>query len=212
MKKSKKIIYVSGMISAVLVPVIFLFFAIPAYKQINVSVLDLGLPARESANYKIPEEYKFPSPEKGWKYQTIKLPINFSENDEQKYYNLVKELQDKKYDKIGIRFQFNNENTYNDFVKLINLMLKTKQDSYGFRSEDNSFYVVKFKQIEEFKSWCGTNSSMNYIDGDEWNERNKLGNFGYFLSKLPKESFYIIFGYLILIYSAMLKPKMTFNI
>ena len=200
------------MISAVLVPVIFLFFAIPAYKQINVSVLDLGLPARESANYKIPEEYKFPSPEKGWKYQTIKLPINFSENDEQKYYNLVKELQDKKYDKIGIRFQFNNENTYNDFVKLINLMLKTKQDSYGFRSEDNSFYVVKFKQIEEFKSWCGTNSSMNYIDGDEWNERNKLGNFGYFLSKLPKESFYIIFGYLILIYSAMLKPKMTFNI
>jgi hypothetical protein len=212
MKKSKKIIYVSGMISAVLVPVIFLFFAIPAYKQINVSVLDLGLPARESANYKIPEEYKFPSPEKGWKYQTIKLPINFSENDEQKYYNLVKELQDKKYDKIGIRFQFNNENTYNDFVKLINLMLKTKQESYGFRSEDNSFYVVKFKQIEEFKSWCGTNSSMNYIDGDEWNERNKLGNFGYFLSKLPKESFYIIFGYLILIYSAMLKPKMTFNI
>ena len=200
------------MISAVLVPVIFLFFAIPAYKQINVSVLDLGLPARESANYKIPEEYKFPAPEKGWKYQTIKLPINFSENDEQKYYNLVKELQDKKYDKIGIRFQFNNENTYNDFVKLINLMLKTKQDSYGFRSEDNSFYVVKFKQIEEFKSWCGTNSSMNYIDGDEWNERNKLGNFGYFLSKLPKESFYIIFGYLILIYSAMLKPKMTFNI
>lgn len=200
------------MISAVLVPVIFLFFAIPAYKQINVSVLDLGLPARESANYKIPEEYKFPSPEKGWKYQTIKLPINFSENDEQKYYNLVKELQDKKYDKIGIRFQFNNENTYNDFVKLINLMLKTKQESYGFRSEDNSFYVVKFKQIEEFKSWCGTNSSMNYIDGDEWNERNKLGNFGYFLSKLPKESFYIIFGYLILIYSAMLKPKMTFNI
>jgi hypothetical protein len=212
MKKSKKIIYVSGMISAVLVPVIFLFFAIPAYKQINVSVLDLGLPARESANYKIPEEYKFPSPEKGWKYQTIKLPINFSENDEQKYYNLVIELQDKKYDKIGIRFQFNNENTYNDFVKLINLMLKTKQESYGFRSEDNSFYVVKFKQIEEFKSWCGTNSSMNYIDGDEWNERNKLGNFGYFLSKLPKESFYIIFGYLILIYSAMLKPKMTFNI
>ena len=200
------------MISAVLVPVIFLFFAIPAYKQINVSVLDLGLPARESANYKIPEEYKFPSPEKGWKYQTIKLPINFSENDEQKYYNLVKELQDKKYDKIGIRFQFNNENTYNDFVKLINLMLKTKQESYGFRSEDNSFYVVKFKQIEEFKSWCGTNSSMNYIDGDEWNERNKLGNFGYFLSKLPKESFYIIFGYLILIYSAMLKPKLTFNI
>mgnify|MGYP003607791621 FL=1 len=174
--------------------------------------MDLGLPARESANYKIPEEYKFPSPEKGWKYQTIKLPINFSENDEQKYYNLVKELQDKKYDKIGIRFQFNNENTYNDFVKLINLMLKTKQESYGFRSEDNSFYVVKFKQIEEFKSWCGTNSSMNYIDGDEWNERNKLGNFGYFLSKLPKESFYIIFGYLILIYSAMLKPKMTFNI
>ena len=200
------------MISAVLVPVIFLFFAIPAYKQINVSVLDLGLPARESAKYKIPEEYKFPSPEKGWKYQTIKLPINFSENDEQKYYNLVKELQDKKYDKIGIRFQFNNENTYNDFVKLINLMLKTKQESYGFRSEDNSFYVVKFKQIEEFKSWCGTNSSMNYIDGDEWNERNKLGNFGYFLSKLPKESFYLIFGYLILIYSAMLKPKMTFNI
>ena len=100
-----------------------MFFAIPAYKQINVSVLDLGLPARESANYKIPEEYKFPSPEKGWKYQTIKLPINFSENDEQKYYNLVKELQDKKYDKIGIRFQFNNENTYNIYFFFLCLLL-----------------------------------------------------------------------------------------
>jgi len=212
MNKSKKILYVSGMISAILVPIIFLFYAVPAYKQINVSVLDLGLPAKESNNYKIPEEYKFPSSERGWKYQKINLPINFSEKDEQKYYNLVKELQSKKYDKIGIRFQFNNKNTYNDFVKLINLMLKTKQESYGFRFEDNSFYVVKFKQIEEFKSWCGTDSSMNYVDGNEWNERNKLGNFGYFLSKLPKESFYIIFGYLFLIYSAMLKPKLTFNI
>lgn len=211
MKESKKILYVSGMISAIIIPIIFLFFAIPTFKQVNVSVLDLGLPSKESNTYKIPEEYKFPSTEKGWKYQTINLPVNFSEHDEENYYNLVKELQEKKYAKIGIRFQFNDNNSYKDFVKLINLMLKTKQESYGFRSEDNSFYVVKYKQIEEFKSWCGTNSSMNYI-GDEWNERNKLGDFGYFLSKLPKESFYIIFGYLFLIYSAMLKPKLIINL
>ena len=212
MKKTKKIFYVSGIISALIVPLIFLFYAIPTYRQMNVSVLDLGLPARESDTYKIPEEYQFPSPEKGWKYQIIDLPVNFSEKDELKYFAQIKELQSKKYEKIGIRFQLKNENTYNDFVKLINLMLKTKQESYGFRIEDNSFYVVKYKQIEEYQSWCGTKANMDYVDGDEWNERNKLGNFGYFLSKLPKESFYIIFGYLILLYSAMLKPKLTFNI
>lgn len=200
------------MISAVFIPVIFLFYAIPSYRQINVSVLDFGLPAKASDHYQIPEEYQFPSAERGWKYQTVNLPVNFSEKDEQRYYHLVKELQHRKYDKIGIRFQFNNDNTYNDFVRLMNLMLKTKQDSYGFRAEDNSFYVVKLKQTEEFKSWCGTDSGMNYVDGDEWSERNKLGNFGYLLSKLPKESIYLIFGYLILLYSAMLKPKLVFEI
>ena len=212
MKKSKKILYVSGIISAIIIPVIFLFYAIPAYNQINVSVLDIGVPAKESNTYKIPEEYRFPSTERGWKYKIINLPVNFSEKDEFKYFNLVKELQKKEYAKIGIRFQLNDKNTYNDFVKLINLMLKTDQESYGFRCEDDSFYVVKYKQIEEYTNWCGTDSSMNYIDGDKWNDKMKLGNFAYFLSKLPKESFYIIFGYLILIYSAMLKPKLIFKI
>lgn len=212
MIKSKKIIYVSGIISAITIPVIFLFYAIPAYNQINVSVLDMGLAVKESKTYKIPEEYKFPSSDRGWSYKIIYLPVNFSEKDEFKYYNLVKELQKKEYAKIGIRFQFNDKNTYNDFVKLLNLMLKTKQESYGFRFEDDSFYVVKYKQIKDYSSWCGTDSSMNYIDGDEWNEKKKLSNFAYFLSKLPNESLYIIFGYLLLIYSAMLKPKLVFKV
>jgi hypothetical protein len=85
-------------------------------------------------------------------------------------------------------------------------MLKTKQESYGFRSEDNSFYVVKYKQIEERKFWCGTDSAMNYVN-DEWVQKNKLGEFAYFLSRLPRESFYIIFGFLLLVYSAILQPK-----
>lgn len=207
MKNKKKIYYVSGILSAIFIPIIFLFYAIPTYKEINVSVIDIGLPAKESATYEIPEEYKFPSTERGWKYKIINLPANFTQKDESKFYNLIKELQEKPYAKVGIRFQLNDDNNYNDFVKLLNLMLKTKQESYGFRSEDNSFYVVKYKQIEERASWCGTD-----IDGDEWNKKNKLGEFAYYLTKLPIRSFYIIFGFLILLYSAILKPKLIIKI
>lgn len=212
MRNSKKIFYIAGMFSLLIIPFTFWFYASRFLKETDLRVLDFGLPARKVVYDKMAQEYKLPLPENGWKYKTIRLPANYSKAEEEKYKNLIVKLQQENIEKTGIQFELSDNNTYGDFVRLINLMLKTKQDSFGFLAETNSFYVVHFKPIKDREMLCGTDSMMEYINADEWELKNKMTKFEYFLFKLPKESFYILFGYLILLYSAVLNPKITLKI
>ncbi len=72
MISGKKIYYVPGLISALLIPVLFWYFGNQKYEEINVGVIDIGIPAKlNDENYK----YSF-EPLRNWNYQKITVQPN----------------------------------------------------------------------------------------------------------------------------------------
>ena len=210
MRKHKKIHYVAGMISALLIPLLFLYYATPVYYQMSMRVLDIGLPYKAKKGEKISEYTHIPK--EGWNYKTIKVKPGFDKKNEENFIKEINQLTLNNIDKTGIRFQLSDKNVYADLIGLINMMLKTKQEMYGLDMEEtNSFYVL-YERLEKEPNIFGCGGGeMSYLNLDQYNYAhsdfwNKLIHYS------PKGSYYLIFGFLMLIYCAMLRPKLSFNI
>ena len=211
MRIHKKIFYVSGIISLILIFPIFWYYANSTLSKMNLRVLDIGLPYKAKNGEKTSEYTKIPMV--GWKYKPIKIPANFDKNKENEFVLLIQKLKNEKIEKSGLKFQFNDNNSYDDFVKMLNIMMKTEQEFYGLDIENtNSLYVLYFKPVPK-NNYPLYNDEIieTYRDQKDYNYKNSL-----FWEKLiqysPKESFYLFFGYLILLYSSILKPKLSLNI
>ncbi|MDY3548949.1 hypothetical protein PG291_10075 [Riemerella anatipestifer] len=199
MKKHRKIYYVGGMISLIFIPIIFWIYAKPTYDNLNLRVLDLGLPYKAKKGEKLSEYMVIPID--GYKYDVVNVPTNFNEETEKKYFALIEKIKKQNIDKTGIKFQFSNENSYGDLVKLINLMQKTNQESFGMDTEKtNAFYFVHRKieyNDENNIAVCGGVLGREYLDKNDYDYRHSN-----FIQKIvtysPKETYYLILGYLIL--------------
>ena len=66
----KKIYYFPGLISAVLIPVLFWYYGSQKSEDINVSVIDIGLPAKEREGIK--NTFASFEPARNWNYKKIK--------------------------------------------------------------------------------------------------------------------------------------------
>lgn len=212
MRKHKKMYYVAGMISAIIIPLLFLYYATPIYNHMNMRVLDIGLPFKAKIGEKVPDFAKIPT--EGWNYKTINVKPGFDAKTEENFIKEINQLKENNVDQTGIRFQLSDKNIYADIVNLLNISLKTQQERYGFdMDETNSFYVLYRKADNEVfygidgRIGCGTGlfdmNEYNYRTSNFW---NKLIYYS------PKESYYLIFGFLMLIYCAMLRPKLSFKI
>ncbi|MGD1318117.1 hypothetical protein [Chryseobacterium sp. 2R14A] len=212
MRKHKKIYYVAGVISALLIPLLFLYYATPVYYQMSLRVMDIGLPAKAKKGEKLPGYAIIPT--EGWNYKTINVKPGFDKKTEKNFIREINQLKENNIDKTGIRFQLSDKNVYADIVNLLNISLKTEQERYGFDMEEtNSFYVLYKKVDREMFSGIDGNGGcgFGYFDADEYkfsraNFWNKLIHYS------PKESYYLIFGFLMLIYCVMLRPKLSFKI
>lgn len=203
MRKYKKIRYIGGMISLIFIPIIFWFSTKSTLEKLNLRVLDLGLPYKSKKGEKVPENFTIPI--EGYKYQTINLPNNFDEKIEKEYFNKIKKLQKVNVDKTGIKFQLSDKNNYNDLVRIINLMLKTKQDFWGLDTEKtNAFYVIhrKFEYSNEEGCLLCNDLIVEYIDQTDSNNK-----YSTILKKLiihsPKEIYYLLLGFLFLVYTSV---------
>ncbi|WP_175622292.1 hypothetical protein [Chryseobacterium schmidteae] len=210
MRKHKKIYYVAGIISALLVPLLFLYYATPVYYQMSMRAIDIGLPYKAKKGEKIPEYTQIPK--EGWSYKTINVKPDFDGKTEEIFIKEINQLKENDIDKTGIRFQFSDKNVYADIVGLLNIMLKTKQERYGLDMEGtNSLYVLYKKPLEYTDIFGCGGGDVGYLSIDEYNYVNSN-----FWDKLihysPKESYYLIFAFLMLIYCAMLRPKLSFKI
>ena len=193
------------MISLIIVPIIFWISVKPSYDELNLRVIDLGLPYKAKKGEKAPEFAVIPI--EGYKYQTINLPTNFDKKTEKEYFTKIKELQKKNIDKTGIKFQLSNENNYNDLVRLINLMQKTKQDRFGVDTgETNAFYVVHRKMEMEngndFVICGGVVGREYYIDQNDYDFKNS-NLIQRVIKYSPKEFYYMLFGFLLLVYTSI---------
>lgn len=210
MKKHRKIFYVSGMISVLFTAPLFWYFSKPTLEKMNLRVLDIGLPAKAKNGEKLLESAKIPMD--GWNYKEIRLPADFTEATEKKMLNLVNKLQSEKIEKSGLKIKFSKENSYGDIVKLLNIMLKTNQEYYGFDLErSNSLYILYYKPPKKEENLFYGDQDFTYSKQKDYDYHHS--SFWQRLIKFsPRESFYLIFGFLILVYCAILKPKLTLNL
>lgn len=210
MKKHKKIFYVSGIISLLFVAPLFWYFSKPTLEKMNLRVMDIGLPYKVKKGEKVPEYSQIPM--EGWNYKPINIPVNFDKETEKKFIALVNKLQNDKIEKSGLKFKFTEENSYGDIVKLLNIMLKTNQEYYGFDlKRTNSLYLLYYSPPKKEEYLLDNDQVFSYLNQKEYDYQHSS-----FWQKLiifsPKESFYLIFGYLIFLYCAILKPKLTINL
>ena len=207
MRKHKKILYISGIISLLFIAPLFWYFSKPTLEKMNLRVMDIGLPYKVKKEERVPEYSQIPM--EGWNYKPINIPVNFDKETEKKFIALVNKLQNDKIEKNGIKFQFSNQNSYGDFVKLLNIMLKTKQEFYGIDlDKTNSMYVLYMTPNLQTNYY---GDDVVYVDMDTY-YYDRSSFFEKLINYSPKGIYYIIFGFLILIYSSILKPKLTINL
>lgn len=114
----KKIYYVPGLISAVLIPLLFWYYA-SQRAHTPYTVLDLGLPAKHKLNDSMDntlESYR------NWNYKKIIVKPNNALQNQKYYISELKKLQKKNEKETGIEFVINDKNNLQDFIALMNAM------------------------------------------------------------------------------------------
>ncbi|WP_223607319.1 hypothetical protein [Chryseobacterium sp. OSA05B] len=202
----KKMYYFPGLISAVLIPVLFWYYGNQRV-QPQYTVIDLGLPAKHRYNPDIDNSFE---PYRDWNYQKIIVKPNTAFQNQKFYVSELKKLQERNGKETGIEFIIDDRNNYQDFISLIDAMQLAGQDSYGVDLEKtNHFFALHFykdsnvaEKIHRLN--CGTrDATVFYRMNDNYKGVEKLK----YLLDLPKQSYYIIFSFLLFLNISMFSIK-----
>ena len=194
----RKIYYVPGLISAIFIPLLFWFYGSQKLKEPTPNVMDFGLSKKLEPNEKITgmdfEYYR------NWNYKKIVVQPNTARKNSNYYVSEIKKLQKRNQKETGIEFIIGDNNSYDDFISILNDFEKSKQKQFGLDLDKTGhiFAVHIYKNSNK--------NEINYYGGDvvyyELPDDYYLKGFQKFqyqLSHLPKNTFYLIFGYLILL-------------
>lgn len=210
MISGKKIYYVPGLISALLIPVLFWYFGNRKLNEPIPNVMDFGLPAKYNPKTPLKNQYSTFEPLRNWNYQEIIVQPNSAKSNSAFYVSKLKELQKRNEKKTGIEFILNDYNTYGDFASLLNDMAIAKHETYGLDLDKTGhlFALTNYqdpnaKEIEYDCLLC------NDVIRDEY-KPTFLDDAQFFIKQLPKEAFYIIFGFLIFLNISMFSVKERF--
>ncbi|MFP3594175.1 hypothetical protein [Chryseobacterium sp. SIMBA_038] len=204
MRNGTKIYYFPGLISALLIPILFWYYASqrvhPPY-----TALDLGIPAKHKYNDSIDNTFESV---RNWKYQKIIVKPNTVLQNQHYYISELKKLQQRNQKETGIEFVIDDKNNYQDLVSLINTMQLAKQETYGVDvGNTGHFFAVHFyKDQNKNYAICGG------VVGGETDYKQKEGLNFTDIKRLPKQSYYIIFGFLLFLNISMLSIKERFQL
>lgn len=215
MKHPKKIYYVPGLISACIIPILFWFYGNRELQKPIPNVIDIGLPSKvhlkNSAEDKDRIYQNSFEPYRNWNYKKIVVKPNTAKNNSAYYVSEIKKLQQRNEKETGIEFIINDDNSYDDLISLLNDMAISKHEMYGLDLDKSGhfFALVNYKdrkKIERGYDMIYGNDNMyySYKESDYYEGFQK---FSYQVSQLPKEVFYLIFGFLILLNISMLSIK-----
>ncbi|MGH1516074.1 hypothetical protein [Chryseobacterium sp. JK1] len=123
----KKIYYFPGLISAVIIPILFWYYGNQKFEDINVSVIDIGLPAKERKGTK--NTFASFEPARNWNYKKIKIDPGTAREHSKLYVSELKNLQKRNEKESGIEFILDKNNSYGDFVSVLNDLAIAKQNS-----------------------------------------------------------------------------------
>jgi hypothetical protein len=127
-KKHRKIFYVPGMISLVVLPILFLWFLYFSNSFKEYSCIELGL-ADKKSYYEILNEFDFPN------LRNYKIFVfnNTLEKEKNNLINFQKSLkiQNKFKDTInGIKLQFGKKMTYEVYIRILDILQSEKTPTY----------------------------------------------------------------------------------
>lgn len=201
----KKIYYFPGLISAVLIPLLFWYYGSQRV-QPKYTVLDFALPSKEAYNPRNTFE-----PFRNWKYKKIIVKPNTFIQNQGYYISELKKLQTRNERETGIEFIIDDHNNYQDFIGLINTMHLAKQESYAIDVEKTGhFFAVHF-----YKDPNKMDRADDNVGPDPYYKERETKNFSdpeNVIKNLPKQAFYILFGFLFLVNISMLSIKERFQI
>ncbi|MEZ0128946.1 hypothetical protein AB9T88_03815 [Flavobacterium sp. LBUM151] len=190
-KKRKKIFYVPGMISLILIPLFcfYHFYKVNAFQ--SYSSLEFSVPDKEDF-----EKYKVADLRK---YRVFSFNDKKSKQ-KQKLNELRFFARDmvKKYDTInGAKIQFGSKTDYDTFVSVINIMIEENMPTWGLFNDHEIYALGNAKpKLNRKRSFiCGTStySKENTIRMQEENGRKELQ---IFQVSFFNEQWIIFLGYL----------------
>ena len=144
-KKHRKIFYVPGMISLVVLPILFLWFLYFNNSFKEYSCIELGL-ADKKSYYEILNEFDFPN------LRNYKIFVfnNTLEKEKNNLINFQKSLkiQNKFKDTInGIKLQFGKKMTYEVYIRILDILQSEKTQTYF--EYQNYLWILNGNQRKE---------------------------------------------------------------
>lgn len=212
----KKIYYYPGLISALLIPVLFWYYINPYIDNTKYNVVDIGIPAKLRED-KSNDIYSFESV-RNWDYKKIKVDPSKAKENSKFYVSEIKALQKRNEKDTGVEFILDKNNTYGDFVSLLNDMAIAKQETYALDLEKTGhlFATVNYidpnaEKYEEMDCLLCHDVIYNFVDVKPNFKQYYLSIFQN-LSNLPNGAYNIIFGFLLFLNISMLSIKERFQI
>ncbi|WP_294246030.1 hypothetical protein [uncultured Chryseobacterium sp.] len=206
----KKILYVPGMISALLIPAVFWFYGSQSIKK-TYTVMDLGLPAKIKKGVEnAPDSFESV---RHWKYKKIMVRPNTALQHRAYYVSELKKLQAGKRKETGIEFVIGDQNNYQDIIALLDAMKLAKQEYYGIDMEQTHHlfavqgYTDPATIYENTIGRCGTRYVTDY-----YTENDRGFDYMKSVTDLPVQAYYIIFGFLLFLNISMLSIRENFQI
>ncbi|WP_313000435.1 hypothetical protein [Chryseobacterium gleum] len=206
----KKIYYFPGLISAVLIPVLFWYYGNRKFEDINISVIDIGLPAKEREGIK--NTFANFESVRNWNYKKIKIAPGAAKENSKLYVSELKNLRKRNEKESGIEFILDQNNSYGDFVSVLNDLAIAKQEQYAVDLEKTGHifavynYIDPKMQFPEYECLLCNDVIRPEYKPDFFEKIQLL------LTELPKDIYYFIFGFLIFLNISMFSIKERFQL
>lgn len=203
----RKIYYVPGLISAVLIPILFWYYGNQC-AHLPYTVLDLGIPAKNKLNDSLDNTFESV---RNWDYKKIIVKPNTALQNQSYYISELKKLQKRNEKETGIEFVIRDQNSYQDFITLMDAMKMAKQETFGVDvGKTGHFFAVHF-----YKDPKKTEYGSDYVEYPEYHKEyyfTAYQKFEYILKRLPKQVYYIFFGFLLFLNISMLSIQERFQL
>lgn len=211
--KLTKKYYVPGLINALIIPLLFWFYGNRELQRPVPNVMDLGLPAKYNPNIPLEKQYSFEAC-RNWNYKKIK--VGAKENSKF-YVSEIENLQKRNEKNTGIEFILDENNSYNDFVSILNDLAIAKHEIYGLDLDKTGhvFALVDYQDSstkkEEVECLLCNDVIVNYLDNRSVFERVFLSHifekYSALSATLTNESLCLLCGFLILLTVSILNIK-----
>ncbi|SHL61815.1 hypothetical protein [Chryseobacterium polytrichastri] len=206
----KKIYYFPGLISAIIIPILFWYYGNQRIEEARTSVMDIWLPpklSKDKSNLTSTFE-----PLRNWNYKKIKVDPN--KENSSFYVSEIKALQKRNKKNTGIEFILDKKNTYGDFASLLNDMAIAQQDTYAYDLEKTGhlFAIINYidPNAKEQKYECLLCNDVIYEN--EVYKLSFLDEAKKFITNLSKEGYYIILGFLFLLSVSIFSLRERFQL